>query len=138
MKLKTVTTLAVLGLIATLASAQQQGVSKDEIRIGTIQDLSGPLAGFGKQARNGMQLRVDELNEQGNINGRKLKLFVEDSGYDPKKAVLAAQKLVNQEKIFIMAGHMARRRTWRRCRCSSRRTSSTSCRSPRRAKCTSH
>ena len=91
MKLKTVTTLAVLGLIATLASAQQQGVSKDEIRIGTIQDLSGPLAGFGKQSRNGMQLRVDEINEQGGVNGRKLKLFVEDSGYDPKKAVLAAQ-----------------------------------------------
>ena len=107
MKLKTLTTLAVLGLIATLASAQQQqGVTKDEIRIGTIQDLSGPLAGFGKQARNGMQLRVDELNEQGSVNGRKLKLFVEDSGYDPKKAVLAAQKLVNQEKIFIMAGHI--------------------------------
>jgi len=106
-KLKTLTTLAVLGLTATLASAQQQqGVTKDEIRIGTIQDLSGPLAGFGKQARNGMQLRVDELNEQGSVNGRKLKLFVEDSGYDPKKAVLAAQKLVNQEKIFIMAGHI--------------------------------
>ena len=81
-------------------------MTKDEIRIGTIQDLSGPLAGFGKQARNGMQLRVDELNEQGDVNGRKLKLYVEDSGYDPKKAVLAAQKLVNQEKIFIMAGHI--------------------------------
>ena len=97
--------IAVLALGASFAHAQQ-GVSKDEIRIGTIQDLSGPLAGFGKQARNGMQLRVDELNEQGNVNGRKLKLFVEDSGYDPKKAVLAAQKLVNQDKIFIMAGHI--------------------------------
>ena len=53
-----------------------------------------------------MQLRVDEINEQGGVNGRKLKLFVEDSGYDPKKAVLAAQKLVNQDKIFIMAGHI--------------------------------
>ena len=51
-------------------------------------------------------LRVDEINEQGGINGRKLKLLVEDSGYDPKKAVLAAQKLVNQDKIFIMAGHI--------------------------------
>lgn len=94
---------AVAGAGSALA---QQGVSKDEIRIGTIQDLSGPLAGFGKQARNGMQLAVDELNEQGGINGRKLKLYVEDSGYDPKKAVLAAQKLVNQDKIFIMAGHI--------------------------------
>jgi branched-chain amino acid transport system substrate-binding protein len=74
--------------------------------IGTIQDLSGPLAGYGKQSRNGMQLRIDELNEQGAIHGRKLRLLVEDSGYDPKRAVLAAQKLVNQDKIFIMAGHL--------------------------------
>ena len=87
-------------------AAEQQGVSKNEIVIGTIQDLSGPLAGYGKQSRNGMQLRIDELNEQGAIHGRKLKLLVEDSGYDPKKAVLAAQKLVNQDKIFIMAGHL--------------------------------
>jgi branched-chain amino acid transport system substrate-binding protein len=49
---------------------------------------------------------VDEINEQGGIHGRKIKLLVEDSGYDPKKAVLAAQKLVNQDKIFIMAGHI--------------------------------
>ena len=97
--------IAVLALGTSFAHAQQ-GVSKDEIRIGTIQDLSGPLAGFGKQSRNGMQLRVEEINEQGGINGRKLKLYVEDSGYDPKKAVLAAQKLVNQDKIFIMAGHI--------------------------------
>ncbi len=109
MKTQTLIPLAAaagLALGSGLAAAQQQGVSKDEIRIGTIQDLSGPLAGFGKQSRNGMQLAVDELNEQGSVQGRKLKLFVEDSGYDPKKAVLAAQKLVNQEKIFIMAGHI--------------------------------
>ena len=89
-----------------LAWGQQQGVSKTEILVGTIQDLSGPLAGYGKQARNGMQLRVDEANEQGGLHGRKLKLLVEDSGYDPKRAVLAAQKLVNQDKVFIIAGHL--------------------------------
>ena len=94
------------GLAAAGASRQQQGVSKNEIVIGSIQDLSGPIAGFGKQVRLGMMLRVDEINEQGGINGRKLKLLVEDSAYDPKKAVLAAQKLVNQDKIFIMAGHI--------------------------------
>lgn len=93
-----------LGLLPVWA--QQQGVSKDQILIGTIQDLSGPLAGYGKAVRNGMQLRIDELNEQGSIHGRKLKLLTEDSGYDPKRAVLAAQKLVNQDKIFIMAGHI--------------------------------
>jgi len=109
MKLKAVfaaTGLLTLALASPLAQAEQQGVSKDEILLGSIQDLSGPLAGFGKQARSGMQLAVSEINEQGGIQGRKLKLLVEDDGYDPKKAVLAAQKLVNQDKIFIMVGHI--------------------------------
>ena len=93
-------------LSAGLAHAQSQGVSKDTITLGSIQDLSGPLAGFGKQVRAGMQLRVEELNEQGGVNGRRIQLLVEDSGYDPKRAVLGAQKLVNQDKIFAMLGHI--------------------------------
>ena len=102
---------ALVALACTLAAsgpalAQSQGVSKDTITLGSIQDLSGPLAGFGKQIRMGMQLRVDEINEQGGINGRKLALKVEDSGYDPKRAVLAAQKLVNQDKVFLISSHI--------------------------------
>ncbi len=114
MKLKTIATLVTLSgaaLCSSLVLAQgkavpAQGVSKTEILIGSILDKSGPLAGYGKATQNGMQLRIDELNEQGGVHGRKLKLAVEDDGYDPKKAVLAAQKLVNQDKIFIMAGHI--------------------------------
>jgi branched-chain amino acid transport system substrate-binding protein len=103
----TLATLALTGVAsAQTPSTPVQGVSKDEILLGSIQDLSGPLAGYGKQSRAGMQLAVDEINEQGGIAGRKLKLLVEDDGYDPKKSVLAAQKLVNQDKIFIMLGHI--------------------------------
>ncbi|MBL8318978.1 MAG: ABC transporter substrate-binding protein [Burkholderiaceae bacterium] len=100
-------TIALAAALATgAAQAQNQGVTKDEIVLGSIQDLSGPIAGFGKQTRLGMMLRVDEINEQGGINGRKIKLIVEDSAYDPKRAVLAAQKLVNQDKIFMMVAHI--------------------------------
>ena len=101
---------SILTLVSALAlcgsALAQQGVSKDTLTLGSIQDLSGPLAGFGKQVRMGMMLAVDELNEQGGINGRKITLKIEDSGYDPKRAVLAAQKLVNQDKIFAMIGHI--------------------------------
>ena len=107
------TVLAVL-LASTAARAaaqspgitQSPGISKTEILIATIQDLSGPVAAYGKAARNGMQLRVDEINEQGGIHGRKIRLLVEDNGYDPKKAVLAAQKLVTQDKVFLIAAHI--------------------------------
>ena len=97
-----------LGLIALAftgsALAQTQGVSKNEIVIGTMQDLSGPIVAFSKQLVAGMNMRVDEQNALGGVNGRKLKLVVEDHGYDPKKAVLATQKLVQKDKIFAMVG----------------------------------
>ena len=86
------------------AYAQTQGVSKSEIVIGTEQDLSGPIVAFSKQLKNGMGMRVEEINAAGGINGRKLKLVIEDHGYDPKKAVLATQKLVQKDKIFAMLG----------------------------------
>ena len=102
--------LLLAGLLAAAGPAQAQtptqGVSKTEIVIATIQDLSGPVAAYGKAARNGIQLRVDEINEQGGIHGRKIKLLVEDNGYDPKRAVLATQKLVNQDKVFLIASHI--------------------------------
>src|SRR5690606_14488213 len=91
---------------STAALAQAQGVSQNEILIGTLQDLSGPLAGYGKDLRNGMQLRIAEANDKGGVHGRKIKLLVEDTGYDPRRAVLGAQKLVNQDKIFVMAGSL--------------------------------
>ncbi|MDH5352572.1 MAG: ABC transporter substrate-binding protein, partial [Betaproteobacteria bacterium] len=91
-------------LFAGAALAQTQGVTKNEIVIGSMQDLSGPIVAFSKQLKNGMEMRVAEINAQGGIHGRKLRLIIEDHGYDPKKAVLGAQKLVQRDKIFAMVG----------------------------------
>ncbi len=97
---------AALAALAAAVSARTQGVADEEIVLGTIQDLSGSLAAQGKQVRLGMQLRLDEANAQGGVHGRKLVLRVEDSAYDPKRAVLAAQKLVQHDRIFAMVGHL--------------------------------
>ena len=106
MKYRIAIAAAFMTALGSAGTAFAQGVTKDEVLVGTIQDLSGPIAAFGKSARNGMQLRADEINEQGGINGRKIKLIVEDSGYDPKKAVLAAQKLAQKDRIFVTAGNI--------------------------------
>lgn len=55
--------LAVMAPATGTALAQQQGVTKTEILVGSILDLSGPVAAFGKQTRNGLPLRVDAINE---------------------------------------------------------------------------
>src|SRR3954454_6370697 len=96
--------IAALALLAGTPALAQQGVTANEIVIGTAQDLSGPVVNFSKAAVNGMRMRVDEINAEGGIHGRKLRLVVEDHGYDPKKAVLAAQKMVQQDKIFASLG----------------------------------
>jgi ABC-type branched-subunit amino acid transport system substrate-binding protein len=100
---------AAAGAAVALPSAfaqPTQGVSKNEIVFGSLQDLSGPLVAIGKPVRDGMTLRVEQINAQGGIHGRKLKVVVDDSGYDPKKAVLAAQKMLSQDKIFAMVGSL--------------------------------
>ncbi|WP_439572022.1 ABC transporter substrate-binding protein [Phreatobacter sp.] len=94
------------GLVAGPALAQTQGVSDNQIVIGSIQDLSGPVAAYGKQTRNGLQMYFDELNARGGIHGRQVRLIVEDNAYDPRKALLGAQKLVNSDRIFAMIGHI--------------------------------
>ncbi len=96
---------AAIAFGATAANAQQpQGVTADEVRIGIHLDLSGPITFWGVPMRNGHQMRVEELNEKGGVNGRKIRLIIEDNGYDPKKGVLASQKLIQQDKVFAMAG----------------------------------
>ncbi|MGD9838124.1 MAG: ABC transporter substrate-binding protein [Afipia sp.] len=83
-----------------------EGISPAEIVVGSHQDLSGPIKGWGVPVANGMKMAADEINAAGGINGRKIKLIIEDSGYDPKRAVLASQKLIEKDKIFAMVGPM--------------------------------
>lgn len=99
--------LGALGVApAVLANTPTQGVTKTEILIGSIQDVSGPVAVLGKPIQNGMILRAEQANAAGGIHGRRIRLAIEDSGYDPKKAVLAAQKLLSSDKIFAMVGSL--------------------------------
>ena len=97
-------------LAATSSFAQtkvtNQGVSDTEIVVGFHGDFSGPVKVWGIPVHNGMKMAVDEINAAGGIHGRKIKMVVEDTGYDPKKAVLATQKLVEKDKIFVMVGAM--------------------------------
>jgi branched-chain amino acid transport system substrate-binding protein len=102
--------VSALALTHLPASAQtkvtNEGITATEIVIGTHQDLSGPIKAWGGAVSNGMKMAVKEVNAAGGINGRKLRMILEDNGYDPKKAVLASQKMIERDKIFAMIGPM--------------------------------
>lgn len=78
------------------------GVTDNEIRIGSHTDLTGPIALYGVESTNGARMRFDEVNEAGGVHGRMINFIVEDSQYDVTRSVSAANKLLNQDKIFAM------------------------------------
>jgi branched-chain amino acid transport system substrate-binding protein len=86
--------------LATAAAAQTRGVTATEVTFGTHTDLSGVAATYGVSSSNGVKMRFDEVNEQGGVNGRKLKLIIEDQAYQVPKAVQACNKLINRDKVF--------------------------------------
>lgn len=93
-------------LLAGVAAAASVGVTEDEIVVASIGDLSGPIALLGVPVRDGMRMRFDEANAAGGVHGRRVRLVVEDSGYDPKRAVLAARKLITREHAFAFIANM--------------------------------
>jgi branched-chain amino acid transport system substrate-binding protein len=97
----TIGTLLV-GAIAASALAED-GVTDTEIVIGSHTALSGPVSAWGIGSTEGTRLRFEEANEKG-IHGRKIRFVVEDHQYQTPRAVQAANKLINSDKIFIMLG----------------------------------
>ena len=94
-------TIAVAVLAAAPgAFAQQRGVTPTEVTFGMHTDLSGVAATYGVSSSNGVKMRFEEVNAAGGIAGRKLKVIVEDQGYQVPKAVQACNKLINRDKVF--------------------------------------
>lgn len=97
---KTATIAAAAASFATAASAQTRGVTASEVTFGMHTDLSGVAATYGVSSSNAVKMRFDEINDSGGINGRKLKVIIEDTAYQVPKAVQACNKLINRDKVF--------------------------------------
>lgn len=81
-----------------------QGDGKGDIAIGALIPLTGGGAEFGPRMQQAIQIAVDQVNQAGGVNGRKLKLYVEDGQTEPDAAVRAAQKLINVNRVHAILG----------------------------------
>ncbi|MGA2401494.1 MAG: ABC transporter substrate-binding protein, partial [Syntrophobacteraceae bacterium] len=59
------------------------GVSDSEILIGSSCPLSGHASFLGTQTIHGLQAFISHVNDQGGINGRRIRLIAYDDAYDP-------------------------------------------------------
>jgi ABC-type branched-subunit amino acid transport system substrate-binding protein len=106
--------LAAAASLTPIAGGARPAGAADEIRIGALCELTGDAAVYGKSMAAGMRLAVDEINTTGGIlgggpgiGGRPLRLLVEDAESSPPRALLKARKLVEQDRVAVLAGTAA-------------------------------
>nr|WP_263326609.1 ABC transporter substrate-binding protein [Neobacillus sp. Marseille-Q6967] len=82
-----------------------QGVTDEEILIGHLGPQTGPVAIYDL-IRKGIESHFKYVNENGGVNGRKLKLIAYDDQYQPAKTVQLAKRLVEEDKVFATLGNV--------------------------------
>lgn len=84
--------------------AAEIGVTDQEILIGALGVLTGPLYHNGKTIYDGVETVYNEVNAAGGINGRKIRYVREDDACKPDQAVPAVKKLIYEHKVFMIHG----------------------------------
>ena len=83
------------------------GPAGDTIKVGVYGDLTGQTSSFGQSTKNGIELAVDEINNGGGVNGKKIELVVEDDQGRPEQAKTVVSKLISQDKVQAVLGEVA-------------------------------
>jgi branched-chain amino acid transport system substrate-binding protein/urea transport system substrate-binding protein len=103
--------LFLLTLLASNASPTKSNSSSpaEPIKIGAVLPFSGGVELYGRQARQGLDLAAKEINSDGGILGRPVKIIYEDDKTDPEIAVKATRKLIESDNVLAVVGPITSR-----------------------------
>lgn len=93
--------VSALGAAPALAQKSDIGVTDTEIKIGNIAPYSGSASAYATIPKTEAAF-FKMINEQGGINGRRIKFISYDDGYSPPKTVEQTRKLVENDEVFAV------------------------------------
>src|SRR6478752_9747136 len=93
--------LAVLTAPALAQKRYGPGVTDTEIKIGTTTPYSGPASAYAAGAISATAY-FQMINDQGGVNGRKIKYVALDDAYNPPKTVEQTRKLIESEEVLFI------------------------------------
>jgi len=79
------------------------GVTATEVVVGSWGTQDGPAGAYGAIDRT-VDAYFKKVNDEGGINGRKIRFIYENDSYQPAKTVAAVKKLVEEDKVFALVG----------------------------------
>ena len=101
----TLTCLMLATLFVGCGSKDEEGGSDgDVIKLGWMGSLTGDQAAFGTCESQTVQMLVDDLNANGGLLGKQVKLFCYDTKGDAQEAVNVAKRLCAQDKVCAIIG----------------------------------
>ncbi len=83
---------------------KQAADTGDTIKVGGAFELTGNVANYGKSIESGFKLAIDEVNEKGGVNGKKITLVESDNKSEPAESGNSVTKLVTQDKVVAVVG----------------------------------
>ena len=92
-----------LGIVLALMITPHAFAS-DPVKIGAMFIASGPMGGYGKHARQAIDMAVEEINAAGGILGRPLEAVVEDTQLKKEVVLELAKRFVEQDKVDFLMG----------------------------------
>jgi len=95
---KTFATLAACAALVLSHAGAQAG----EVRIGTVSDLSGPLASTSTKMVAATEAYLDMINANGGINGNKIVLTRRDDQYDPRKTPGMVEDIITRDNVVAL------------------------------------
>ncbi|MDY6968502.1 MAG: ABC transporter substrate-binding protein [Spirochaetota bacterium] len=105
--------LSMVGVKERYANTKQvRGVTSDTFKFAFIGDLTGPGVDVWKPVANGIRIYCRNINDQGGINGRKVKLIVEDDRFSIPMALAAFKKIVYRDETLAIAGASGQGQTY--------------------------
>ena len=93
--------LLILSLTGLGLAALASPLKAQDIPIAVAGPMTGPVASIGEQMKRGAEAAAAAINDAGGVNGRKIKIVIEDDACDPKQAVAVANLIVGQQIKFV-------------------------------------
>lgn len=95
---------AVLSITGLAGCTGSFSLNNEPIKVGLLSPLSGAWTVYGKAHKRGFEIAMDQVNNEGGINGREVEVILEDYETDPKIATRKAQKLARSDNVDVFAG----------------------------------
>ncbi|WP_242257766.1 ABC transporter substrate-binding protein [Streptococcus thoraltensis] len=89
------------------SSSNAEGTKVGEtLKVGLNFESTGDVSAYGNAGKNGAQLAIDEINKDGGVDGKKIKVFVKDNKSDNSESATVTTNLTTENEVNAIVGPM--------------------------------